>query len=238
MLSALIIQTGTGYAKTGAGVVVTGYPGLIHRRSWPYPALDIRHETSSELTSRFPSRIHRRCGPQCHLHRHRGTPRITFLHERCLISSAKQYRWISHDFYEIRKLKIAYIVKGIIAGLLIILAIVFAVTLYEAVNVGAVVEWIIAFGYTLYLLTFFYDLRMAKGVHKGELDRNKLLSMQQTEGGTMEALRRANETGPNYPGAGNGHNGYQNGNGYGNGYTNGHSFANGYGNDRAGNRRW
>lgn len=32
-----------------------------------------------------------------------------------------------------------------------------------------VLEWTIAFGFTFYLLTFFYDLRMSKGVRKGEL---------------------------------------------------------------------
>lgn len=37
---------------------------------------------------------------------------------------------------EIRKLKIAYIMKGIIAGLLILLAIAFAVALYKAPDVG------------------------------------------------------------------------------------------------------
>jgi hypothetical protein len=33
----------------------------------------------------------------------------------------------------------------------------------------AILEWIIAFGYTFYLLTFAYDLRLSKGVHKYEL---------------------------------------------------------------------
>ena len=47
-----------------------------------------------------------------------------------------QYRWISHDFVELRKLKIAYIVKGIIAGLLILLAIAFAIALYKSTNTG------------------------------------------------------------------------------------------------------
>lgn len=34
---------------------------------------------------------------------------------------------------------------------------------------AAILEWVIAFGYTLYLLTFMYDLRMTKGVHKHQL---------------------------------------------------------------------
>lgn len=33
----------------------------------------------------------------------------------------------------------------------------------------AVIEWIIAFGFTFYILSFAYDLRLSKGVHKFEL---------------------------------------------------------------------
>ncbi|KAH8100069.1 Frag1/DRAM/Sfk1 family-domain-containing protein [Cristinia sonorae] len=141
-----------------------------------------------------------------------------------------EYRWISHDFYEIRKLKIAYRVKGTIATLLILLAVAFAVALYQAKNVGAVLEWVIAFGYTFYLLTFFYDLRMAKGVRKGEMDRDRLLAMQGGEG-MREARREVNETGRTYP-VGEGQPGGVNGF---NGHANGVHAA---GNDRAANRRW
>ncbi|KAF8183932.1 Frag1/DRAM/Sfk1 [Pholiota molesta] len=87
------------------------------------------------------------------------------------IFSITEYRWISKDFREIKKLKAAYIAKGIIAATLILLAIVFAVTLYEAPDVGGIFEWIIAFGYTLYLLTYWYDLRLSKNIPKGELKR-------------------------------------------------------------------
>jgi len=52
--------------------------------------------------------------------------------------------------------------KAIIGGILIVLAIAFGITLYYASNVGGVIEWIIGFGYTFYLLTFAYDLRMTK----------------------------------------------------------------------------
>ena len=38
----------------------------------------------------------------------------------------------------------------------------------------AVLEWVIAFGFTFYLLTFVYDLRLSKGVADGELTREKL----------------------------------------------------------------
>lgn len=38
----------------------------------------------------------------------------------------------------------------------------------------AVLEWIISFGFTLYLLTFHYDLRQSKGVNKGDLNRENI----------------------------------------------------------------
>ncbi|KAG5354125.1 hypothetical protein C0989_007486 [Termitomyces sp. Mn162] len=90
------------------------------------------------------------------------------------IFTVVEYRWISHDFYEARKLKIAYIMKAIITGVLVILAIAFAVTLFRNTDVGAVLEWTIAFGFTFYILTFFYDLRQAKGVHKGQYKRSRI----------------------------------------------------------------
>ena len=99
------------------------------------------------------------------------------------IFTVLEYRWISHDFTEVRKLRRAYVAKGMIAGVLIVLAIGFGVSLYEGAHrqsstayfVGAVLEWTIAFGFTLYLLTFYADLRMSKGVGKGELSRERLM---------------------------------------------------------------
>ncbi|KAI0635809.1 Frag1/DRAM/Sfk1 family-domain-containing protein [Trametes polyzona] len=102
-----------------------------------------------------------------------------------------EYRWISRDFVEIRKLKTLYIVKGTIALILILLAIAFAITLFQATDPGAIIEWTIAFGFTFYMLTFFFDLRMSKGVHKGELSRQRLLAMQQ-HGQGVTAAREAN----------------------------------------------
>jgi len=85
--------------------------------------------------------------------------------------------------------------KAIIAGILIILAIAFAVTLFKNTNVGGrmrpctlryiltllvgILEWCIAFGFTFYLLTFYFDLRQSKGVHRGEL-RPENLSRRRT----------------------------------------------------------
>ncbi|KAJ3876300.1 hypothetical protein F5051DRAFT_412036 [Lentinula edodes] len=64
--------------------------------------------------------------------------------------------------------------KAIIAGILIILAFAFAGTEFKVVNVGGIFEWIIAMGFTFYLLTFYYDLRQSKGVHRGELSADRL----------------------------------------------------------------
>ncbi|KAJ7284586.1 Frag1/DRAM/Sfk1 [Mycena rebaudengoi] len=88
-----------------------------------------------------------------------------------------EYRWLSKDYNFVRKLRTAYVAKGIIAGILVILGVAFGITLFAAPNVGAVLEWTISFGFTLYLLTFYYDLRQAKGVHKGELTPETMRSL-------------------------------------------------------------
>jgi len=93
-----------------------------------------------------------------------------------------EFRWISKDFGGARRLKRAYWMKGIIAITLIILAIAFGGTLYgksrTSTNVAGVLEWTIAFGYTLYLLTFWYDLHLSKGRHRGELSADRLMAQQ------------------------------------------------------------
>ena len=73
-----------------------------------------------------------------------------------------EFRWLAHDYAEIEKLKRAYVAKAVIGLTLVALAIVFGVTFFYAPDVGGVIEWSISFGFTLYLLTFVYDLRMAK----------------------------------------------------------------------------
>ncbi|KAK0485123.1 Frag1/DRAM/Sfk1 [Armillaria novae-zelandiae] len=84
-----------------------------------------------------------------------------------------EFRWLSRDFQRVRTLKIAYLAKAIIATILILLAFAFGVALYRSTNVGAVLEWTISFGFTLYLLTFFFDLRQSRGVQPGELGADK-----------------------------------------------------------------
>jgi len=83
-----------------------------------------------------------------------------------------EYRWISKDFHYLRQLRHAYIAKGIIVSILVVLAIAFGAALFtqKAFNAGAILEWTISLGFTFYLLTFYFDLRQAKGVQKGELN--------------------------------------------------------------------
>ena len=81
----------------------------------------------------------------------------------------------------------------------------------------AILEWVIAFGYTFFLLTFFYDLRMAKGVHRGDLSRRRLINMQEAGvpvaaavAGHEASVRASSESGPHH-------------NIYPDGYSGGHS---------------
>jgi len=97
-----------------------------------------------------------------------------------------EFRWISKEFAEVKKLKHAYITKAIIATILVLLAIGFAIALYQgdrhnnekATFVGGILEWVIGFGFVFYLLTFYLDLRMSKGMQKGDLSKEKLTAMQ------------------------------------------------------------
>jgi len=89
-----------------------------------------------------------------------------------------EYRWISKDFNYFNQLRRAYTMKAFIATILIILAIAFGVCLYKDgtnfTDAGAILEWTIALGFTFYLLTFAYDLRMSKGIRKGELSKERM----------------------------------------------------------------
>lgn len=69
-----------------------------------------------------------------------------------------------------------YIAKAVIATVLILLAVAFAIALVKSADVGAILEWVIAFGFTLYLLTFYFDLRQTKGREKGELSRERVMA--------------------------------------------------------------
>ena len=74
--------------------------------------------------------------------------------------------------------------KAVVAGILIILAVAFGVLLKtgddfnashpgptpvdKLLNDAAILEWTIAFGYTFYLLTFWWDLRHAQSAHSSD----------------------------------------------------------------------
>ncbi|KAI0043242.1 hypothetical protein FA95DRAFT_1609546 [Auriscalpium vulgare] len=86
-----------------------------------------------------------------------------------------EFRWLYKDYRYAAQLRRAYLMKAVIAGALIVLAVAFAICLWRSKNAGGVLEWTIAFGFTLYLLTFVYDLRMSKGIHKHELSEQGLV---------------------------------------------------------------
>ncbi|TRM70351.1 Frag1/DRAM/Sfk1 [Schizophyllum amplum] len=80
-----------------------------------------------------------------------------------------EFRWLAKDLPYLRKIKMSYMIKSVLATVLIVLAIAFGITLYYYNDVGAILEWTISFLYTFYLLTFFFDLRASRHVRKGEL---------------------------------------------------------------------
>ncbi|KAF8920232.1 Frag1/DRAM/Sfk1 [Mucidula mucida] len=86
-----------------------------------------------------------------------------------------EYRWLSKDYRFVRELRHAYIAKAVIATVLVVLAIAFGIALYKSTDVGGVLEWVISFGFTFYLLTFFFDLRQSKGVQDGQLRSNSFV---------------------------------------------------------------
>ena len=104
-----------------------------------------------------------------------------------VIFTVLEYRWLAQDYADIYRLRRAYIAKVVIGGILIVLAIAFGITLYYAPDAGGIIEWIIGFGYTFYLLTFAYDLRMTKFT-------------LQKEGGEMRQILRGKQENRGIPG--------------------------------------
>ncbi|KAF8577642.1 hypothetical protein K439DRAFT_1664126 [Ramaria rubella] len=78
------------------------------------------------------------------------------------IFTVLEFHWLKKHHAPLYKLRRSYIAKSLIVSVLIILAIAFGSTLDSRNNVAAVLEWVIAFGFTLYLLTIVYDLWMAR----------------------------------------------------------------------------
>jgi len=83
------------------------------------------------------------------------------------IFTIAEFAWLKKEFHYHTKLRGAYMAKLIIVSILVAAAVAFAVCLQVKKDAGAILEWAIAFGFTFYLLTFWFDLRQAKGVPKG-----------------------------------------------------------------------
>ncbi|KAF8461300.1 Frag1/DRAM/Sfk1 [Gautieria morchelliformis] len=75
------------------------------------------------------------------------------------IFTVLEFRWLNKHHTHFPRLRRSYIAKAIIAFILITLAIAFRVTVVTKNSASASLEWVIAFGFTFYLLTFVYDLR-------------------------------------------------------------------------------
>ncbi|KAG8801599.1 hypothetical protein FRC17_006605 [Serendipita sp. 399] len=94
-----------------------------------------------------------------------------------------EYRFLSKSYDSYHKIRRSYIAKGIICVVLVALAILFTTFLSmgrsvrAGMDVASVLEWVIGFGFTLYLLTFWYDLRQAaeKNDEHDQLKRMKEL---------------------------------------------------------------
>lgn len=84
------------------------------------------------------------------------------------IFTVLEFRWLNKHFRHSRRLKRSYVTKAIIVSVLVVLAIAFGSVMDSHFEVGAILEWVIAFGFTFYLLTFFLDLRMVKHIQDEE----------------------------------------------------------------------
>jgi len=81
------------------------------------------------------------------------------------IFTVVEYRMLSHTYDSYAKLRRTYIAKGLISAVLVVLAFIFGGLLGASstagMDVGAILEWVIAFLFNFYLLTFWYDLKQA-----------------------------------------------------------------------------
>jgi len=90
-------------------------------------------------------------------------------------------------------LRYSYVGKAVLLVVEGVLSIGFAVCLgMRSATAGAVLEWVIAFLFTFYVLTFFFDLR-PKARTRGALAKEKALSEGMSEGRAEEEARRVGE---------------------------------------------
>ncbi|GAB1525428.1 hypothetical protein RhiTH_008591 [Rhizoctonia solani] len=72
----------------------------------------------------------------------------------------------------------SYIAKLIIVVIEIALSIAFGITMYKGSNeVAAVLEWMIAYIFVFFLITFYFDLRPAAGSPKGKYDVSRIVGV-------------------------------------------------------------
>ncbi|KAH8145560.1 uncharacterized protein LAJ45_10360 [Morchella importuna] len=96
-----------------------------------------------------------------------------------------EYRRLGNVFIERSFLKISYRIKQAIVVLEICLSIVFGATMYKKKhNVAAIFEWLVAFIFTFYVLSFFFDLR-PKARTRDELEARREMIQQQRATGQL-----------------------------------------------------
>ena len=101
-----------------------------------------------------------------------------------------EYRSLGKSFTTHPVLKYSYAGKAVLLVVEGVLSIGFAVCLgTHRPTVGAALEWVIAFVFTLYVLTFFFDLR-PKARTKSVLAKEKALSEGMSEARAEEEARR------------------------------------------------
>lgn len=102
-------------------------------------------------------------------HRHSSLHRLfLFLFMLGIILSAifttLEYRRLGRTHRERKVLKYSYQAKRLVFITEFLLSIAFGVTMYKKKqNPAAILEWVIAFIFTIYVLTFFFDLRPSAG---------------------------------------------------------------------------
>jgi len=94
------------------------------------------------------------------------------------IFTVAEFRWLRKDFPYHSRLRTSYMTKALIVTVMVAASIAFGVLLDVKPDPGAILEWAIAFGFTFYLLTFWFDLRQARGVRKGEMFSRRRVQMR------------------------------------------------------------
>ncbi|KAH0605079.1 uncharacterized protein H6S33_005061 [Morchella sextelata] len=96
-----------------------------------------------------------------------------------------EYRRLGKVFIERSFLKISYRIKQAIVVLEVCLSIVFGATMYKKKHdVAAIFEWLVAFIFTFYVLSFFFDLR-PKARTRDELEARREMIQQQRATGQL-----------------------------------------------------